>query len=377
VHDRLEAAVFADGRISGEDEARAARHFPFPTRILTARHKEVLEGTCWDLSVRGEHWGLDDRDDIMNVVCLGSLRLGAGASVAVRGNLLVLIVQRVICEGASCQIAVLPTPFPVDAAIGPLHGAAGSAGRDGAAGRDGVGAVTSLSWLGAQLAGPVVPGACHGGCGADGSAGGDGGKGRAGGAAKVAEITIGELTGSLVLVAAAGRGGDGGDGGDGGRGGPGGLGAPGQRTVQGFLPAGRDGSGGRGGDGGRGGNAGNGGISSNVFVSVPTEQAGLLRVRSHPAAGGRGGRGAAGGVSGGSGGAAGPRGLREGSAAGQHGSPGTDGSPGRAGLIRPAPPVFVNEIPVEPVTGPAEVLPPAAVRSLDTRAAVSPISTTS
>jgi hypothetical protein len=59
------------------------------------------------------------------------------------------------------------------------------------------------------------------------------------------------------------------------------------------------------------------------------------------------------------------------------GCPGTDGSSGRDGLVRPAPPVFVNEFPVEPVTGPADILPPAAVRSLDTRAAANPISTTS
>jgi hypothetical protein len=39
--------------------------------------------------------------------------------------------------------------------------------------------------------------------------------------------------------------------------------------------------------------------------------------------------------------------------------------------------VFVNEVPVEPVTGPADILPPGAVRSLDTRAAAKPISTTS
>jgi hypothetical protein len=349
VHDRVEAAVFADGQIGAEDEARAARHFPFPTRILSVRHRVVPAGTCWDLSVRGEYWGLDDRDDILNVVCVGSLCLEPGAIVAVRGNLLILIVQRVICEDASCQVAILPTPFSVDPATGPLHGAAGPAGRDGAAGGAGVAAATEATWLGARLAGPVVPGASDGCGGGDGGPGGNGGKGRTGGAAKLAEITIGELTGPLVLVATAGRGGDGGDGGAGGRGGDGGPGAAGQRTVHGFLPPGRDGDGGHGGSGGHGGNAGNGGISSNVFVSLPAVQAGLLHVRSHPAPGGRGGVCGAGGT------------------AGAAGTRGTAGTPGRGGRPRPAPPVFVNEIPVEPMPGPAEVLPPATVRSLDIR----------
>ena len=85
VHDRLEAAVFADGTIDPADEARTGCHFPFPTRILSVRHRDVRSGESWDLSVRGDHWGLDDRDDIMNVVNVGSLRLEPGATVLVRG----------------------------------------------------------------------------------------------------------------------------------------------------------------------------------------------------------------------------------------------------------------------------------------------------
>lgn len=130
VHDRLEAAVFADGTIDPADEARTGCHFPFPTRILSVRHRDVRSGQTWDLSVRGEHWGLDDRDDILNIVNVGSLRLEPGATVLARGNLLILIIQRLTCEPTGpggYQLAILPTPFSVDNGTGPLHGPSGPA----------------------------------------------------------------------------------------------------------------------------------------------------------------------------------------------------------------------------------------------------------
>lgn len=361
VHDRLEAAVFAGGQIGPADEARAGLHFPFPTRILSVRHRSVGPGDCWDLSVRGEHWGLDDRDDILNVVNVASLRLAPGAIVTVRGNLLILIVQRLICDvdgsGATpCQLAILPTPFSVDSRTGPLDGPDGLAGSDGADGTSGAGAAAVPTWLGCdRLTGPVVPGACDGDSGVAGGDGGDGVRGRNGGTSKIAEITIGELTGSLTLVATAGRGGDGGSGGSGGRGGHGGRGAAGQRTLQGILPPGRGGSGGRGGDGGRGGRGGDGGISSNVFVALPPEQEGRLRVLSHPAPGGLGGRGGSGGAGG------------QGGRGGRGAADGAEGADGHDGRPRWAPPVFVNERLAEPMPGPAVVRPAAAVTSRDTR----------
>ena len=136
VHDRTEAAVFADGQIDPADEARAMMHFPFPTRILSVRHRDVGPGECWDLSVRDEYWDIDYRDDILNVVNIGSLHLAPGAIVAVRGNLLMLTVQRVDCDeaGAPAQIAILPIPYPVDRRVGPLDGPGAPAGRDGTGG---------------------------------------------------------------------------------------------------------------------------------------------------------------------------------------------------------------------------------------------------
>ena len=343
VHDRLEAAVFADGTIVPADEARTGYHFPFPTRVLSVRHRDVRSGESWDLSVRGDHWGLDDRDDIMNVVNVGRLRLEPGATVLVRGNLLILIVQQLICEPGErgqYQLAILPTPFSVDNDTGPLNGPGGPAGLDGACGAEGVAAPTERTWLGARPLGPVVPGAADGSDGGGATAGGDGARGRTGGASKLAEITIGDLAGSLTILATAGRGGDGGAGGPGGRGGDGGEGAPGQRTLQGVILPGSGGNGGRGGDGGRGGR------------------------------GGSGGRGGAGGQAG-AGGAHAPEpgavGVSRPRPDGSPGLSGADGRPGHDGRARAAPPVFVNERAVEPMPAPTQVPPPDAVRSLDTR----------
>ncbi len=383
VHDRLEAAAFAGAEISPADEARAAAHFPFPTRILSVRYRTVRAGETWDLSVRGDGWGLDDRDDIMNVVNVGCLCIEPGATVVVRGNLLILTVARLIVSpagdgAAPYQLAILPTPFSVDSDTGPHDGASGPPGGDGGDGGDGTSARTAPTWLGPRLTGPVVPGAADGRPGEDGTPGGDGARGRTGGASKFAEITIGELTGALTILATAGRGGDGGHGGNGGRGGDGGHGAPGQRTLRGVLAPGRGGDGGGGGDGGDGGRGGHGGISSNVFVSVPAGQAGRVRVLAHPSAGGRGGPGGRGGDGGGHGRggahAAEPGGAARRPAPGGRPSrtsrapAGADGARGRDGRARPAPPVFVNERPVEPMTTPAQVPPPArAVQSRDTR----------
>jgi hypothetical protein len=375
VHDRLEAAVFADGTIDPADEARTGYHFPFPTRILSVRHRDVRSGESWDLSVRGEHWGLDDRDDILNVVNVGSLRLEPGATVLARGNLLILIIQRLTCEPAGPgghQLAILPTSFSVDNGTGPLHGPGGPAGRGGAGGAGGAGAPAEQTWLGARLVRPVVPGAADGRDGGEGTAGGDGAKGRTGGASKLAEITIGELAGPLTILATAGRGGDGGAGGAGGRGGDGGPGAPSQRTLQGVIPPGHGGDGGHGGHGGRGGRGGHGGIASNVFVSLPPGQAGQVRVLAHPSGGGRGGLGGHGGDGGlaARGGAHAPEPGTDVSPPrldGRPGLPGADGLPGCGGRARPAPPVFVNERAAVPMPAPAQIPSPDAVRSRDTR----------
>jgi hypothetical protein len=61
----------------------------------------------------------------------------------VRGNLLILIIQQLTCvPGAGAepyQLAVLPTPFPVDSGTGPPDGARGPAGLPGSGGAGGTG----------------------------------------------------------------------------------------------------------------------------------------------------------------------------------------------------------------------------------------------
>jgi hypothetical protein len=333
VHDRLEAHAYADGALDAHDLENAARHFPFPVRTLSVLQRDVGDEEVWDLSVRGEHWGLDERDDVASLVNVGELRIARTGCVVVRGNLLSLVVQRLVCEPRdddAPHLAVLPTPFSVDPADGPLHGPRGADGARGRDGADGLPALTEPTFLGPRLVATPPAGAADGG---DGGAGGNGRRGRAGGAAKTAEITIRELAGRLTVLAAGGRGGDGGDGGDGGRGGRGGAGAPGVRTIGRAIAPGRDGAGGHGGDGGNGGSGGHGGLVSNVFISVPEEAVARVRVRMQPARGGRAGRGGRGGAAG------------DAPPGGRRGAPGSDGAPGNEGRARPAPPVFVNDRP--------------------------------
>jgi len=349
VHDRLEAAVFADGEIDLGDEAGASRHFPFPATATSVLRRVVGPGECWDLSVRGAMFGLDDFDDLLVLVNVGELVLEAGASVVVRGNLLALAVQRLVCDESSSggdgfQIGVLPTPFSVDPRRDRVRAADGQSGLDGAPAADGVHVETRPSFIGPRLVRPAVVGESDGEAGGDGTAGADGAAGASGGPSKLADITIGELVGTFTLQAGAGAGLAGGAGGDGGRGEGGGHGAPGVHAVGASIPPGRGGDGGRGGAGGRGGRGGSGGISSNVFVTVPPDAAARVRVIALEAPGGQGGRGGCGGAGGpgGTGGQPDRLGGRLGES-GRAGAAGNGGAPGRDGRSRPAPPVYVNE----------------------------------
>jgi hypothetical protein len=351
VHDRCEAYVFADGAVDEADRARLAIHLPFPARQLSVLYRQVAAGEVWDLTVGHRTLGLDERDDLINVVNIGELVIEPGGRVIVQGELLVLSCQHLRLPAAAgatgaWQLAVLPTPSSVDRRAGPQHGRPGAAGADGRTGRTGVRPAGVPTMIGFALSEPPGEG-MHGTDGRDGTPGGDGESGRTGGAAKIAEITIGRLTGSLTLLAAGGRGGNGGDGGRGGHGGHSGAGAPGLRTTAGPVPAGRPGRGGNGGDGGGGGNGGNGGISSNVFVALPERMSRQLRVVTCPAAGGVGGKGGrpgAGGKGGSraDGGSPADGGTRGAAAGGGDGACGGPGKPGRGGVLRPPPAVFVN-----------------------------------
>jgi hypothetical protein len=345
VHDRCEAYVFADGSIDDADRQRLAMHLPFPTRLLSVLYRRVAAAEVWDLTMEHRVLGIDDRDDLFNVVNVGELVIEPGGRVIVQGNLLVLGCQHLrhtapAREAGDYQLGVLPTPRSVDRRAGPLHGLAGGPGAHGEPGRAGTRPAGAPTMIGVALSEP--PGDQMNGTGGSGGArGGDGGPGRTGGAVKTAEITIGRLTGLLTLAAPGGRGGRGGDGGDGGDGGGGGDAAPGFRTTAGPVRPGRPGWGGRGGDGGNGGRGGNGGISSNVFVTLPERMTSQLRVVTCLAPGGTGGAGGRPGRGGKGGRNADP------AVAAADGAGGAPGKAGRDGVRRPAPEVFVNGKPFE------------------------------
>ena len=220
VHDRCEAYVFADGIVDDADRVRLALHFPFPARLLSVLYRHVAAGEVWDLTVEHRVLGVDERDDLFNVVNVGELVIEPGGRVIVQGNLLVLGCQHLRHpapnrDAGDYQLGVLPTPYSVDRRAGPLHGRAGAPGGHGTPGRAGTRPAGVPTMIGFALSEPPDD-RLNGTDGSDGARGGDGEPGRTGGAVKTAQITIGRLTGPLTLVAAGGRGGDGGAGGHGG-----------------------------------------------------------------------------------------------------------------------------------------------------------------
>jgi hypothetical protein len=352
MHDRGEAFVFADGPLHEPDLRGLRNHFPIRVKVVSAWEKRVPADTEWDLSVRAADWGFDDDWEELYVVAnLGTLVLEPGARLIVRGNVLSLVCQRLVRLGSACEsdvdgacydIGILPTPFPVDlTAAGPIDGPPGTAGTAGEAGDDGVNPVLEATILG-PCARVHPEGARDGGPGMAAGNGGKGRRGRPGGACKLAEITLRDVVGDVVIMAQAGRGGRGGDGGPGGDGGDGGRGGDAYRHLSGPIAPGRGGDGGDGGNGGNGGHGGNGGISSNVYVTVPAEQEGrvaAVSLLSEPGAGGRPGVAGRGGAPG----AAGAAGAGAPAPPARPGSPGRPGKAGPDGRPRGAAPIFLNE----------------------------------
>ena len=99
VHDRCEAFVFADGTAGEADRAGLARHLPFAARQVSMLHRRVAAGEVWDLTVPPESLGLDDRDDLFNVVNVGELVIEPGGRVIVQGNLLMFGCQHLVHTG--------------------------------------------------------------------------------------------------------------------------------------------------------------------------------------------------------------------------------------------------------------------------------------
>ncbi|MBL8228234.1 MAG: hypothetical protein JNL98_07145 [Bryobacterales bacterium] len=345
IHDRGEAAVFAAFQLSPEDRANVQKQLPAPVKAVSVISKRVAAGEEWDVSVRGEAWGLDDSHDLYVIVNAGTVILERGASIAVRGNVLSLLCQRLIVEdeGSPYHIGILPTPFSVDLRGGPLHGPPGARGANGHEGSSGRTMHVIPNILGGSLAHDISQEELHGHDGVRGADGSTGKDGRNGGMAKFAEITLRDVEGVVTLFVQAGTGGDGGRGGDGGDGGRGGDGARAYKVIREVFRGGNGGKGGDGGNGGEGGRAGSGGIASNVYINVQPGQEDRIRVTAlasapgNPGSGGNGGKAGDGGCVG-----AGPRSELNGTPGGR----GVDGSPGRGGRhgrSRPAPYVFLNE----------------------------------
>jgi hypothetical protein len=185
VHDRCEAFVFADGTAGEADRAGLAMHLPFPARQLSVLCRRVAAGEVWDLTVEHRSLGIDERDDLFNVVNVGELVIEPGGRVVVQGNLLVLGCQHLRLPMAHVprdhqlgdyQLGVLATPHSVDRRSGPLPGRAGAPGIGGAHGDVGsrpAGVPTMIGFALSESPADRMNGSDGGG----GGRGGDGGPG--------------------------------------------------------------------------------------------------------------------------------------------------------------------------------------------------------
>jgi hypothetical protein len=347
MHDRGEAATFADGPIEESDVAGQNRHLPVRVKAISVWEKTIAGGDVWDVSVRGSAWGIDDMEELYVTLNVGRLIIEPGAALIVRGNVFSLLCQELVhqesAEEGAFQIGILPTPFSVDFGYGSLHG---THGTDGAAGRDGFAGRTlevERTLLGFRLREEADLSVMNGGAGEDGKDGTDGARGRNGGMCKLAELTLRSVTGSLTVFAQAGDGGHGGYGGHGGNGGCGGDAGNGHKLWRSIISGGDGGDGGRGGEGGAGGHAGNGGLASNIYIEVPVEDEHKITRVALPSSGGDGGAGGRGGA-GGAGGIQGHGPTEEfDGRPGKPGETGTRGRSGRHGRSRPAPWMFLND----------------------------------
>jgi hypothetical protein len=105
-------------------------HLPFPAWLLNVLYRRVAAAEVWDLTMEPRVLGIDERDDLFNVVNVGELVIEPGGRVIVQGNLLVLGCQHLrrpapARVAGDYQLGVLPTPRSVDRRAGPLHGLAG------------------------------------------------------------------------------------------------------------------------------------------------------------------------------------------------------------------------------------------------------------
>ena len=80
LHDRGEASVFAGGALSEDDRPALAEHLPLHAKAISFVEKVIPAGQTWDVSVRGEHWGLDDMEELYVFLNVGTLVIEPGAT---------------------------------------------------------------------------------------------------------------------------------------------------------------------------------------------------------------------------------------------------------------------------------------------------------
>jgi hypothetical protein len=350
MHDRGEAFIFAGGALCEEDSRGLANHLPLHIKAVSVLKKVIKANETWDVSVRGEVWGLDDMEELYVTLNIGLLVIEPGAKLVIRGNVFSMLCQKVICipqyadSVSDYHIGILPTPFSMYFGHVAMNGSnALAAAQNCKDGHNGCQVMVERTFIGYRLREEINAADMNGTDGEDGSCGHDGARGKNGGMCKLAELTFREVEGMLTVFSQAGKGSNGSNGENGGNGGNGGNGSEGYNLIRGLLTGGNGGKGGNGGNGGSGGNGGNGGLSSNIYINVPCTDVHKITRRSFEAQPGNGGSGGMAGIGGKGGSGANTNGALVAGVNGTDGINGIDGKAGLNGKSRPAAYIFLNE----------------------------------
>ena len=150
MHDRGEAYVFADHPLEAEkDQVGHRNHLPIYVRTWSILEKTVRPGEVWDVTLHPSEFGVDEKEEMYNILNVGRLILQGNASVLVRGNAFVFTCQQIVKEGASgseYDIGILGTPHGFGMRRGLFDGRDGKHGMQAKNGSDGTKPVLGMSF---------------------------------------------------------------------------------------------------------------------------------------------------------------------------------------------------------------------------------------
>ena len=97
---------------SDQDRIGLKKHLPLHVKAVSVREKIIPADETWDLSIRGEHWNLDEQEELYVIANVGRLIMEPGASLIIRGNLFFLLCQEVDSSWFLMRAIKLHSPHP-------------------------------------------------------------------------------------------------------------------------------------------------------------------------------------------------------------------------------------------------------------------------